>query len=125
MKTFLAATLVLSTMAITTTEATAGRRAVIRQQHRAVHQALRSNRQVRRDISRTANRHLPNYQHRDINRVLRNHAAADRQFHRNYHRSIRSIPRYGYGGYRYGSGVTLSRRGIGYTSPGFSIFLGR
>lgn len=125
MKTILAATLILGTALMAAPEATAGRRARVQQQHRAVHQALKTNRQVRRDIHRSASRHLPNYQHRQIHQTLKQHAAQDRQFHRDYHRSIRSLPRYGYGGYRYGSGVTLSPRGIGYASPGFSIFFGR
>ncbi len=130
MKLIVTALLTVSTMALVSDEATAGRKTFIKQQRQAAQRSLKANNQARRDIHRVASKVLPNYQHRQLHQTLRNHAVQDRQFNRDYQQQLRSIPRYrssfGYNPYGFGgSGIGISSRGITFSRPGFSISFGR
>ena len=103
------------------------------QTRKALNQAIQRNNQVRRQIQRDANRaRLSPVLKQQLNRNLRDDAARDRAFRRDVDRNLRqlnsqrsfypvspalrSCPT---------SGLSISPRGIGYSTGGFSVFLGR
>lgn len=124
MKHFVVALVAAGAMMIVTDSAEAGHRAFAARQRAAVNRAIRQNNVVRRRIQQDTARVSRQY-NRDVQTALRRDAALDRQYQRTINSRLRYAPVYG--GYGYGApvGFGVSPRGVGFSSPGFSIFIAR